>query len=66
MTGRSVFSHVEGGAVEDFAFIVFIIFMTYYESAVPKVSIYFQQPFACSPLHKTESAGNRFRKFAHD
>jgi hypothetical protein len=42
MTGRSVFSHVEGGDIEDFAFIVFIIFMTYYESAVPKVSIYFQ------------------------
>jgi len=49
MIGRSVLSHVEGGVIEEFAFIVFILFMTYYESAPPKVSLYFQQPVACSP-----------------
>ena len=41
ITGRSVFSHVNGEIEE----VTFIIFMTYYDDAVSKVSIfYLQQP----------------------
>lgn len=40
MTGRSVFSHVDGGI----ELVAFIIFMTYYDDVVPKVSFNFQLP----------------------
>jgi hypothetical protein len=40
ITGRSVFSHVDGGI----EVVTFIIFMTYYDDVVLKVSLYFHQP----------------------